>query len=392
MKTPLKILMLEDLEDDAGLIKGALKKGGVSFEAIRVDSKEAFMKTLHQFKPDVILSDHSLPQFNSVEALKLCRQHDPYMPFILVTGTVSEEFAVECIKDGADDYILKTNLARLTAAVKGAIEKHKTEKKKLRAEKALRNQNLELLKLNEELDKFVYSVSHDLRAPLKSVLGLINLAEVESKTSNSLEEYFERMKQSVDKLDNTLNEILDYSRNSRSKMELTRISLKGLVEECFEKVRYMDGFDQIDRQVTIDGNDKVYTDVKRLAIIFNNLISNAIKYRDPAKNKNVINIWINVNKFEIVISFKDNGIGIPPRHVDNVCDMFYRATDRSDGAGLGLYIVKETVQKLKGKITISSKEGEGTEFFIQVPNFTKPMTDLKNSKPAVKGVKEKNNS
>src|ERR1043165_4595919 len=113
MNTALRILVLEDVLDDVILIEHALKKGGIQFELIQVNSQEVFVNALREFEPDVILSDHSLPQFNSTEALKICRQQAPDIPFILVTGTMSEEFAVRCLKDGADDYVLKLNLTRL---------------------------------------------------------------------------------------------------------------------------------------------------------------------------------------------------------------------------------------------------------------------------------------
>src|SRR5882762_2298948 len=113
MNTTLRILILEDVQDDVVLIEYALRKDGIQFEMMQVDSQEMFIRGLHEFKPDVILSDHSLPQFNSMEALKICRAQGLTIPFILVTGTMSEEFAVSCLKEGADDYVLKLNLTRL---------------------------------------------------------------------------------------------------------------------------------------------------------------------------------------------------------------------------------------------------------------------------------------
>src|SRR5690606_2336469 len=139
-----------------------------------------FTACLQQFRPDVILSDHALPQFNSLEALKILRKQASDTPFILVTGTVSEEFAVSCLKQGADDYVLKSNLVRLHAAIQNAIRQRRQDAKRKKAEQTLRKQNDELIKINKELDSFVYSVSHNLRAPLMSVLGLVNLAQLEN--------------------------------------------------------------------------------------------------------------------------------------------------------------------------------------------------------------------
>src|SRR6185369_16229642 len=156
---PLKILMLEDLPEDAGLVERTLRKEGILYTMSRVDTKEEFISSLRELGPDVILSDHSLPQFNSAEALKICRRVGLQIPFILVTGTVSEEFAVNCLKMGADDYVLKANLTRLPSAITTALKKRDEEKKRKIVEKALRQQNEELIKINRELDHFVYSTS-----------------------------------------------------------------------------------------------------------------------------------------------------------------------------------------------------------------------------------------
>src|SRR3989337_1013755 len=204
MEKPLKILVLEDVQDDVGIIERELRKGGLSFETTRVDNKPEFIQALRQYQADVILSDHSLPQFNSFEALKLCRRSGITVPFILVTGSVSEEFAVTCLKEGADDYVLKSNLIRLPNAIVNSLKQRQFELERKKSDLALREQNDELIKINKELDSFVYSVSHNLRAPLMSVLGLLNLAKMQDQKQESMDLHFEMMEQSIQKLDETL--------------------------------------------------------------------------------------------------------------------------------------------------------------------------------------------
>lgn len=114
----LKILMLEDSEHDVILIERVLRKDNLSFEHKCVDTRDEFNEAIEKFRPDVILSDHGLPGFNSREALKICVKERPSTPFILVTGTVSDEYAIACLRDGADDYILKSNLSRLPSAIR----------------------------------------------------------------------------------------------------------------------------------------------------------------------------------------------------------------------------------------------------------------------------------
>jgi hypothetical protein len=367
MQKPLKILVLEDVQDDVGLIERELRKGGLSFETTRVDSKQAFIDALRQYHADIILSDHSLPQFNSFEALKLCRRSGISIPFILVTGSVSEEFAVTCLKEGADDYVLKSNLIRLPNAIVNSIKQRELEKERKKSDQALREQNDELVKINKELDSFVYSVSHNLRAPLMSVLGLLNLARMQDN-KDQMDQYFEMMEHSIQKLDNTLKEILDYSRNARKEVEVQQVNIRDIVNESIRRLLYMEGSEQLKKSIDIIEQSPLYADAYRLLVIFNNLLSNSIKYRDPQKEENFIHFYITIEKKLLTIRVQDNGIGIPSNFLPKVFNMFYRATERSEGAGLGLYIVRETVQKLGGRVEVQSEYGVGTTFEIEIPN------------------------
>jgi signal transduction histidine kinase len=372
MDKMLKILMLEDVPEDADLIDRALKKAKMSFVSMRVDTKDEFIEAISDFIPDIILSDHSLPQFNSIEALKICRKKNNDLPFILVTGTVSEEFAVNALKEGADDYILKGNLTRLPSAILNTLKQRKEEQNRKKAEKSLQEQNTELVKINQELDRFVYSASHDLKAPLKSVLGLLRLAENDLANSNyeSMATYHKMIEGSVFKLDCTIKEIENYSRNLRTQVQVEEIDLSALISEVLESLQYIEGKNQIHTTVNIQGLCAFYSDRSRLKIILSNIISNAIKYRDWGKKQCCLIIDADVSEDGLVVKMEDNGIGIHPDYIEKIYDMFYRATEKSEGSGLGLYIVKETVSKLKGIISVESIVREKTIFTIAIPNLT----------------------
>ena len=372
MEKKLNILVLEDREEDFELIRHMLQKEGLVFQSKCVDARDEFKKALHEFDPDIVLSDHGLPQFNSLEALKLCRTEGYNIPFILVTGTVSEEFAVSSLKHGAADYILKSNLTRLPSAIVNALKQRQLEQKKLKAESNLRKQNGELMKINKELDSFVYSVSHNLRAPLMSVLGLVNLIQLEDQkeiSSKDKDQLYDMMRSSIHKLDETLKEILDYSKNTRSNVNITPVNIGQLIADCFENMQYTPGSSTIEKIVDIQGGPMVYSDLYRLTVIFNNLISNAIKYRDTAKDKPTVTIEGMISDESLVLYFKDNGIGISTEIGDKIFDMFFRATHQAEGSGLGLYIVKEAVEKMGGQISVESALGSGTTFRIIIPNM-----------------------
>ncbi|MEO8474996.1 MAG: ATP-binding protein [Chryseolinea sp.] len=367
--SPLRILILEDVEEDAGLIDRVLKRDKIEFTRVRVDTRQAFIDAVDEFKPEIILSDHSLPQFNSIEALAICKQRRKSIPFILVTGAVSEEFAVNCLKQGADDYILKSNLSRLPTAIAYALRHHQYENTRARQEEQLVNQNKELVKINKELDSFVYSISHNLRSPLSSVLGIVNIAKLDpGKSPEVVDQYFEMIEGSVKKLDKTLQEILDYSLNIRTDLEVQEIDLNKIVHASLSKLSYIKGSTEIRKYVNIHQAVPFHSDMHRIAIIFDNLISNSLRYSDNSKEQQVLNISADINPAYATVTVRDNGIGIPEQHLSNVFNMFFKATDRSEGAGLGLYIAREMVEKLKGTISIQSVKYEETVVSFTVPN------------------------
>jgi signal transduction histidine kinase len=369
MQEPLRILILEDIEEDAGLIEHWLRKSKIIFSSQRVETRDDFIAALDKFSPDLVLSDHSLPQFNSREALNICKQKNTDIPFILVTGSVSEEFAVECIKLGADDYILKSNLTRLPTAIFNSLKQKEVERNKKVAEQTLLQQNVELTKINQELDRFVYSASHDLRAPLKSVLGLVKLSQ-EDCTNNKydlFQEYLQMIENSIVRLDMTIKDIINYSRNARTDVAKELIDPESLIKEVLEDMKYVAGSEEIMTNITIQSHSPFYSDSSRLRVVLNNLISNSIKYRN-LKNNSYVNVSVEVTEEKALITIQDNGIGIDPIYINKIFNMFFRATAKSEGSGLGLYIVKETLDKLNGSINVNSVLNEGSTFTIEIPN------------------------
>ncbi|HTH57535.1 MAG TPA: hybrid sensor histidine kinase/response regulator [Cyclobacteriaceae bacterium] len=367
----LRILMLEDLEDDAGLMDRVLLKDKLAFTRIRVDTREEFIDALDTFNPDLILSDHALPQFNSIEALSIVQGSKSDIPFIIVTGSVSEEFAVNCIKMGVDDYVLKTNLARLPIAIKHTLREHYHKRVQKQQDETLQKQNSELLKVNKELDSFVYNISHNLRSPLASVIGLVNVAQMEQHQSKeTVDRYFDMIKKSTLRLDHTLKEILDFSENLRSELKFTEIDLRQLCRESYARVKVESN--AIVPQFNFVGHVPFYSDRDRLSIVLSYLFSNSFNFRDARKDNSFVRVNASVSPTQAVISVLDNGVGIAVDQLPHVFDMFVRTHESSDGAGLGLYIVKEVVEKLSGTIGIDSVLGEWTRVDITIPNADVP--------------------
>ena len=239
-----------------------------------------------------------------------------------------------------------------------ALYLHDVTERKLEADR--------LTEVNNELDSFIYKVSHDLRSPLLSISGLINLTE-KTVPKESLE-YITLMRRSVDRLNKFISQLTQYSRNNNTNVHLTAINFKELFNEVLETYRFLPESDKIDYQVEIEKEAITYSDHLRLKIVLNNIISNAIKYHDYTREHPFIKIVLNSNKKRFRIRISDNGTGIAPEKVGKIFDMFNRATDKAGGTGLGLYIVKKALEKLNATIAVESKLGEGTSFVIDVPN------------------------
>lgn len=232
----------------------------------------------------------------------------------------------------------------------------------------LNQQNDELRKINTEMDNFVYSVSHDLKAPLASILGLVDLTQLENDPEK-VGEYFALIKKSLIKLNNFIMDLLHLSRNNRTALSVHEINFNNLLDEIFEELNYMENSEQIRKEVKVNASAVFYNDDKRIAIVLKNLLSNAIKYSITTYREASIKIFININAIECKIIIVDNGIGIAQEHQEKIFDMFYRGTELSNGTGIGLHIVKEIMTKLNGKISFESTFGEGSTFHLSIPNL-----------------------
>lgn len=224
----------------------------------------------------------------------------------------------------------------------------------------------ELKTRNAELDNFVYKVSHDLRAPLSSVLGLVNLSRLEGNTDNP-QEYISLIGEKIQALDHFIGDVLSHSKNLKMELTVERVDLHKIIEQTFTDLSYLKGARETRHVIKIEGVD-FYSDHWRISEIFRNLISNAIKYARIDSGDSQIIIKISVDHLCADITFVDNGIGIKESSLKRIFEMFYRATEQGDGSGIGLYIVKNAVEKLGGEIKVASRPGEGTRFHILLPN------------------------
>lgn len=235
------------------------------------------------------------------------------------------------------------------------------------SEEMLAQQNRELVKTNAELDRFVYSASHELRAPLTSVLGLISVARLTEREAPQLK-ILEMMQVSIERLDIFIRDIVNYSSNSRLDLETEPVEFKSLIEESIDQLRYMPEMVGMNIVTKVKDDVPFHSDSKRIGVLLNNIISNAIKYQNTEQGQPSIHIDVDITPAAAKLVIKDNGVGIEEEYQDKIFNMFFRATQRKSGTGLGLYIVKEIIDRLHGEVHVESALGQGTTFYITIPN------------------------
>ena len=275
-------------------------------------------------------------------------------------------FGNESVRDYANviNILLGASLLFVFAAMIGRVisDLRITESK-------LQKKNKELDQANKELDRFVYSVSHDLSAPLKSILGLVNISRITKEHGEHIN-YLSRIESSVVKLEVFIAEILDYSKNKRQNVVGEQIRLKELCHEILENLRYMDDFERVNIDLSDLSHHEIIQDKMRLKIILNNLITNAVKFQKRfPEHQPYVKVSSRNSGERLVIEIEDNGEGIKPELQPRIFDMFYRGTENARGSGLGLYIAKEAAVRINGNISVRSEYGKGSTFTVELKNL-----------------------
>ena len=226
---------------------------------------------------------------------------------------------------------------------------------------------IELQKVNFELDNFVYHASHDLRSPLRSILGLINILRIETN-EKAKQNVVDMIEGSIKRLDNLVMDLLSMSRNNRINDPHVHISFMNEINYSVTNFYHVSDTKNLKITTIVLQPIAFVSDITRIRIILNNLISNAIKYRSYSRDCSFVHIEVKVDEKEALFVIEDNGEGISESKLDSIFDMFYRASESSEGSGLGLYIVKNVLEKLHGQIQVESSEDAGTKFTVRIPN------------------------
>jgi len=279
------------------------------------------------------------------------------------TSRFSSEISLEV--DGVRNYFDVFVTRYTTDLSEGYLLKLHNVTNRKESEKALKQSNA-------QLDQVIYKTTHDLKAPLMSALGLINVAEMVPDSEKK--SYLKMIRKSLMKLESYIDEMNHFFRNDKMAVQREKIEMKPLLEDELENFKTGHQAEHIDIQVQVDENCEFYSDKVRIKTIVTNILSNAVKYSDVEKAESFIRIDVLVNADVCSIKIEDNGIGIQQEDQSKIFDMFYRATDQREGTGLGLFIVKDTVERLNGTIKLCSELGKGTTFLLHIPNQARVTT------------------
>jgi two-component system sensor histidine kinase/response regulator len=310
----------------------------------------------------VIIADQRMPKTTGVEFFNIVRKAHPNPVRILLTGYTDLESIIDAINKGEIFRYIKKPWSEmeLMTAIQNAYEMYQTRKQ-------LKEKVEELQKANDELNRFVYSTSHDLRSPLANILGILNLAKLQQPgKGNDSKNYFEMIESCVNKMDEFIHKTIEYYKGIRLDDVNEDIDFKKMFTDSIELCNMQNP--QIVFDVKVDQQSEFSCDGFRLSLIFNNLISNAVKYQRVDEANPTVKLSALVTNKEAIIHIEDNGVGIIEEHLNKIFQIFFRSTDFKNGLGIGLYIVKEALTRIGGEISVQSEFGKGTAFTLTIPN------------------------
>ncbi|HEY7783757.1 MAG TPA: response regulator [Pyrinomonadaceae bacterium] len=388
------ILILEDTDADAELIEYELRRANIDFRSKRVANKEDFRAEIVNQQPDVVLSDFSLPQFSGLEALRLLKELQCDSPFVLVTGSQTEEVAVECMKEGATDYILKSNLIRLPSAVQNALKRRQVEKERARALEALKASEAQLLQSQklEAVGRLAGGISHDFNNLLTAIIGYSDLSIRRVSPDDPLRRNLDEIRRASERAAGLTRQLLAFSR--KQVMQPKVFELNAVVADVERMLRRMIG-DDIDVRTNLDPNSgNVKADPGQIEQVIMNLVVNA---RDAMPKGGKLSIetsslyldeqysfeHVSVKPgFYVLLAVSDTGTGMDEETRQHIFEPFFTTKEPGKGTGLGLSTVYGIVKQSSGHVWVYSEPGKGTTFKVYLPRVEEGAQYYREQEPA----------
>jgi signal transduction histidine kinase len=367
LQPKLRALLVEDNALDAELVVRALHQDGFDVVADVVQDEAAFAQALRAHPPEIVLADYNLPNWKGMEALKMLRSEGLDIPMILVSGALGDVTAVECIKQGATDYVLKDGLARLPEVIRRALREKNERSLRLRMEEDLARKVDELARSNSDLEQFAYVASHDLQEPLRMVTVYTQLLaeRYRGKLDENADKFIAYASEGALRMQVLIHDLLAFSRIGQNSATSGSVDCNTVIVEVLLGLR--PAIQESGATVTHAELPAVWADRTQVAQLFQNLIGNAIKFR--GKEPSVISLQAEKADQRWLFSVCDNGIGIAPEYAQNIFVVFQRLHARSEypGNGIGLAICKKIVERYGGRIWMESQAGSGSRFKFTLP-------------------------
>jgi signal transduction histidine kinase len=372
--TKLRILLVEDNPADVELISAALRSDGFEVTSDVAQTAEEFTSRIRAASYDLILADYNLPQWKGTEALDILCRENLDVPLIVVTGYLGEEKAVEYIKQGAADCVLKDRLARLPTSARRALEEKRLRGLRRQSEEALAQKVTELARSNSELEQFAYVASHDLQEPLRVIANYTQLLaeRYRGRLDEQADKYIDYSVDGAVRMQALIQDLLKFSRVGRGTIEPRTTDCRTVVEQALKNLQA--AVEDSGAVVNWNGLPTVMADLSQLTQVFQNLIANAIKFHGTEAP--VIQIDAEKKENEWVLTVSDNGIGIPAENWQDIFVIFRRLHTRTEyaGNGIGLSICKKIIERHGGKIWIETQDKPGSCFKFTLPIEPLPQT------------------
>jgi len=364
MNEQVRILILEHEPDDIGLLHYELKKGALHYSATIVQERENYVQALKSYDPDIVLSDYVLPNFDGATAFYIKKEISPDVPFIIVSGTIGEENAVELIKSGVTDYVLKDKLFTVVPKITRALKESREYKEKKEQEKKLESYARELERSNKELEEFAYITSHDLQEPLRMVGSFLQLLQqrYKDKLDKEANEYIHYAVDGASRMKRLISDLLNYSRTNKEWL-IEQVDISETIQEALKNLRA--SINECGAIIEFENMPTLRVDRSQMLQLFQNLIGNAIKFRKEG-GQPFIKITAAKQDTEWLFSVEDNGIGIDQQYSEKVFVIFRKLHNQTkfEGTGIGLSIAKKIVERHGGRIWFESEPGKGTKFYF----------------------------
>lgn len=369
----LRVLIIEDSRSDAELLAEELKQGDYNLEWERVETAENLITALAEQTWDIIISDYSMPHFNALEALNILKEKNLDIPFIVVSGVISEDAAevIECLKSGAQDFFLKGRLFRFLPAIERELQESRNRKARREAEYKLSAYTMRLEQSNKELEQFARIISHDVQGPLRKIRYFSDYLEQSASKKLNTEEldYIARIQKAIHKVKTHTEDLLNLSKVNQSGKPFKKENLSELAIAA--RIEAYEAMPEVKGQIEIAEMVSAEVDADQIKILLFHLMENGLKFQPKGASPFVKVSTKPLNEQFYEITVQDNGIGMKEENLERVFEPFQRL--HIEGT-LGLTLCKKIVERHKGMITVESSPGVGSTFRISLP-FSPPFLD-----------------